>query len=158
MDLHNGVGVSGEEIRPCYAKALRMCSISIASCPLYVEKWSFARSFGVSRTTILRYLSIARFLQEKKALCGSIWFATKLRRSRSTQMLSILTVCRPVVSNFLERIYYDYDNYAGPGASQAILSRCSTTIFIFIERYLASYKPFNTRFQRVAAAREREWG
>ena len=27
------------------------------------------------------------------------------------------------MSIFLERIYYDYDNYAGPGAPQAILSR-----------------------------------
>ena len=41
MDRHNEVGVSGEEIRPCSAKALRMCSISIASCSLYVEKMNF---------------------------------------------------------------------------------------------------------------------
>ena len=40
-DRHNGVGVSGEEIKPCCAKALRTCSISIASCPLYVEKMNF---------------------------------------------------------------------------------------------------------------------
>jgi len=41
VDRHNGVGVSGEEIRPCCAKALRTCSTSIASCPLYVEKMNF---------------------------------------------------------------------------------------------------------------------
>ena len=41
VDRHNGVGVSSGEIRPCGAKALRTCSTSIASCPLYVEKWSF---------------------------------------------------------------------------------------------------------------------
>jgi len=44
------------------------------------------------------------------------------------------------VSNFLERIYYDYDNYAGSGAPEAILFRRNTTIFIFIDRYLASSK------------------
>ena len=60
------------------------------------------------------------------------------------------------MSNFLERIYYDYDNYAGLGVPHAILSRRSTTIFMFIERYLASYKPLYTRSQRVAAARERK--
>ena len=40
-DRHNGVGVSGEEIKPWGAKALRTYSTSIVSCPLYVEKWSF---------------------------------------------------------------------------------------------------------------------
>ena len=59
------------------------------------------------------------------------------------------------MNNILERIYYDYDNYAGPGVPHAILSRRSTTIFMFIERYLASYKPLYTRSQRVAAAREK---
>jgi len=62
------------------------------------------------------------------------------------------------VSTFLERIYYDYDHYAGLGALKAILSRRSTAIFIFIDRYLAAYKSLATRSQRVAAAREREWG
>ena len=64
VDRHNGVGVSGEEIKPCYAKALRMCSISIAR---------------------------GRLLSQSKP--------------NGMQMLLNLTVCRPVVSNFLERIY-----------------------------------------------------
>ncbi len=112
MDRHNGVGVSGEEIKPCGAKALRMCSISIVR---------------------------GRLLSQSKP--------------NGMQMLSILTVCWRAVSTFLERIYYDYDNYAGPGVLEAILSRCSTTIFIFIDRYLASYKPLHTRSQCIAAAR-----
>ena len=60
------------------------------------------------------------------------------------------------MSTFLERIYYDYDNYAGLGLPEAILSQRSTTIFIITERHLAPHKSLATRSQRVEAVRERE--
>jgi len=58
------------------------------------------------------------------------------------------------VSTFLERIYYDYDNYAGLGLPEAILSQRSTTIFIITERHLAHTNPF-TLGPRVLRPKEK---
>ena len=101
MDRHNGVGVSGEEIKPWGAKALRMCSISIASCPLYVEKSSFARSFGVSRTTILYYSLIL----EATHLVEGVSSESHLSGKLFVQFIALMYL------SYIDKVMYDQDLY-----------------------------------------------